>query len=87
MRFLLIILIPISIFSQAKNYPDTIVTNRGTQFPCIITHLDQSIIKLKYRNGQKTSIGLIGLDKIFFDDIGIVYTNESGFTKEFICYK
>ncbi len=79
MKFLLMILIPIYLFSQVKIYPDTIVSVKKERFPCTITSIDQSVINLKYGKDKTGYIFLHGIEKISFDSLGIIFTRNSGF--------
>jgi len=75
MKFLIIFLLPIFLFAQGKENPDTVFTKHGL-FPCTITHLGKAIVKVQYSNKNTSSIALIGINRISLDILGIVYANE-----------
>ena len=79
MKFLLFLLIPLVLFSQNTVYPDTVVTIKGKKFPCLITSLNESGIKLEYGINSKSSLGVNGLKKIHFGSLGNIYEKETGF--------
>ncbi|GEM_PF-2734192 len=79
MRTLLFLLIPLILFAQNIEYPDTVITVKGKAYPCLITALNQSTVKLKYGKTFTSSLGLNGIDKIHFAALGIIYELKSGF--------
>ena len=82
MKTLFILFAPLFLFSQGLEYPDTVVTTNGKSFPCRITQLTDSVIKLTYGKNSTVSIGLNGVKRIWLDTLGPVYTSQSGFTAD-----
>ncbi len=80
MKTLFMLFAPLFLFSQGLEYPDTVVTANGKSFPCRITLLTDSFIKLSYGKNSTSSIGLDGVKRIHLDSLGQVYNPKSGFT-------
>jgi len=82
MKFLLLIFLPLSIFSQTPDYPDTLYLKSGQIHPCLITKVDESNIALKYGNNKEFNVYTKGVEQIILDPIGLGYTDENGFIKD-----
>jgi hypothetical protein len=76
-----LIFIPLFLFSQTPDYPDTLYLKSGKVHVCRITEIDESSIILKYGKDRENTLFLIGVDKIVLKPIGVIYTTESGFNK------
>lgn len=82
MKLLIFILIPISIFSQTTDYPDTLYLKSGQMHPCLVTQIEESSIKLKYGNNKTFDVHFTAVEKLTLDPVGIVYTDKSGFSND-----
>ncbi len=77
MKTLFMLFAPLFLFSQGLEYPDTVVTANGKSFPCRITLLTDSFIKLSYGKNSTSSIGLDGVKRIHLDSLGQVYNPKA----------
>ena len=79
--FLSLLFIPLLIFSQITDYPDVVVSKIGIWQSCTITYINRSIVEYNYNNKTK-SVALTDVGRIRLDSLGIVFKNESGFTRD-----
>jgi hypothetical protein len=77
MKVILFLLIPVIIFSQTPDYPDTLYLKTGQVYSCLITKIDENMVKLIYMNNMPTSAGLTLVDKIYLEQFNIIYENDS----------
>lgn len=81
MKILLFLLIPVLLFSQTPDYPDTLYLKSGKIHPCLITQIDENVVRLKYKNNMPTSAGLELVNKIYMEHYKFIYENNQ-FTTE-----
>ncbi len=79
-KLLLILIIPILLYSKNQTYQDTVTTNEGRIIPCTVVKLDNEKISLKYDGNEYPSgTGLTYIDKIVLDEKGTIYVKKDGF--------
>ncbi len=79
MKTVLFLFLPILLYAQNPNYKDTVTVKSNRSFACLITELDESSVDILYMMDTPVSSNLGGIEKIFIDGKGIVYTSEKGF--------
>ena len=61
-------------------YPDTIFIKRGKSYPCYITDLNETLIKIKSGlNLSQTSSSIERIERIVLDRNGTIYQSNGGF--------
>lgn len=81
MKTILFVLMPILILAQ-NQLPDTLFLVDGRSVPSIISYLENSKVYFIYSGGRNESIIMEAIDKIYLEDLGIVYTAKDKFIAE-----
>jgi len=77
MKIILFLLIPVIVFSQTPDYPDTLYLKSGQVYPCLITQVNDNLVKLIYKNNMPTSAGLLLVDRIYLEQFKTIYEDEN----------
>ncbi len=80
MKYLLVFLMPVLLFSQ--NYPDKIVLSDGRVFEGEMLRCEGERIRLKYGKKSESSVGLNAVDSLIIGEVGLVFTKDDGFIKD-----
>ncbi len=77
---ILFLLLPLSIFAQSSELPDTLFTKNEKIYPCVITEVHDHYLKFNISPKQSTHAAWNDLLKVVIDTVGTIYTAESGLT-------
>lgn len=82
--YFLLVLVPVLVFGQNYEYPDTLYMKSGVEIPCLIRdiNIDGQYLNLSYQNENNTSVYFKRLDKIFLEGHDIIYIADKGFQKD-----
>ncbi len=79
MKVFYFFLIPLFIFAQTPDYPDTLFLKTGQIYPCLVEEINESVVSVIYQNDSKSSAALNNVEKIYIGTVRDVYTDTSGF--------
>lgn len=83
LKIIIITLLPVFLLAQEISYPDTLYLQSGNNYPCFITEIKTDRLDIQY--GDKFTSTIIKLDrisKISVDELGIIYSMESGYRED-----
>ena len=82
MKILFLLLIPVLVFGQSINYPDTLTLLNGEKNPCLITEIRKSNIRFIYGESKRVTMGFPGLEKVYVKGLGLIFDKELGLKGE-----
>ncbi len=79
MKELVFVLFPLMLFAQNPILPDTLVLKTGKVYPCLVTDINESVVRVIYRNNRRSASGMKQIEQIMMDKMGVVYQADRGF--------
>ncbi len=80
MKVFYFLLIPLFIFAQNPDYPDTLFLKSAKDYPCLVNGINSNIVRIIYQDNVESSTALKMVEKIHIGPMGSIYTAETGFS-------
>jgi len=81
-KYMLIFLLPILIFAQTPDYPDTLIAHHSKVYPCRIISVNNDLIQLNFGLNKSSTYTIRIANEIILELYGSVYTRKAGFTTD-----